>query len=318
MKPESFSTAAGLSGRPAGLAAGRVLARVGDFVQLTKPRIALFVLAAAFTGALLAAGPDAELGRVAAAALCIGAVAAAASVFNQILERDLDARMRRTAQRPLVAGRLAVRDAVVFGALLAAAGTTALALAFNLLVALLALSTLVSYVLVYTPLKRYSSFNTVVGALPGAMPPLLGHVALAGEPGAWGWMLFGVLFVWQFPHFMAIAWLHREDYRRAGMKMLPALEGGEGLAGRQALLHGLLLLPVSLLPAVRGDAGIVYALSALSLGLVYGAASGAFAWRATRRSARAVLFASLVYLPLYLSAVLIDPVVSLVFTSAQP
>ena len=296
--------------RTAALVERTPLAVLSDLFELTKPRIGGFVVFAAFTGALLAVGPGADLARALLAAGLIGAVAGSSCVFNQVLERDLDRLMVRTSARPLVAGRLSVRDAVLFGGLLGVVGTLGLAVWFNLLAALLALSTLVAYVLLYTPLKRYSSLNTVIGALPGAMPPLLGAVALAGTPRPWGLMLFGVVFAWQFPHFFSIAWLYREDYRRAGMQMLGALPGSEGMIGRQALAYGLLLLPVSLLPSARGDAGLVYTAAALLLGLLYVGAAGAFAWDTTRRSARTLLLVSLAYLPLILSAALFDPVVS--------
>jgi len=298
-----------------GSALGEALSLPLAWLELTKPRIGLFVVLAAFTGGLLASGPEAELARVALAALLVGAVGSSASVFNQILERDVDRLMRRTASRPLVTGRIQTRDAVLFAALLGLVGTVGLAAWFNALSALLGLSTLVAYALVYTPLKRHTSFNTVVGALPGAMPPLLGYVALAGDAGPWAWMLFAILFAWQFPHFLAIAWLYREDYARAGMKMLPALPGARGIAGRQAFLYSLVLLTVTLLPGARGDAGIVFTVASLLLGLAYAAASAAFAWRESRRSARAVLFVSLVYLPLVLTASLIDPVVSLALSN---
>jgi protoheme IX farnesyltransferase len=276
---------------------------------LCKPRITAMVGFSAFVGALLAAGPGADLLRLGEAALWIGLVAAASSVFNQVLERDTDARMVRTARRPLVTGRLRVRDAILFGAGLALAGTLALAVRFNTLSALLTLATLVAYALVYTPLKRVTSLNTAVGAIPGAMPPLLGFVALAGEVHGWGWYLFAVLFAWQFPHFLAIAWIHREDYARASLRMLPALPRSEGIAGRQALLYGLALLPVSLLPALRGDAGWVYAAAALVFGAVYAASAAWFALREDRISARAVLLVSLAYVPALFSITLMDPLV---------
>lgn len=310
MRPQAWSTAADRRG-----SLGRVLA---DFATLTRPRIGGFVVLSALAGALLAAGPDGSFARAFEAALLIGAVAASSSVFNQVLERDVDRRMERTARRPLPAGRLSVRDAVLFGAALAVLGTAGLATRFNLLSALLALSTLLAYALVYTPLKRVSSFNTVVGAIPGAMPPLLGHVALGGAPGAWGWMLFAVLFAWQFPHFLAIAWLYRADYARAGMRMLPVLPGGERSCGRQALMYALLLLPTSLLPGVRAEAGVAYVAGALVLGLAYVLSAAAFAWRTTPRTARALLFVSLAYLPLFLSCVLFDPAVSQALSSFRP
>lgn len=294
------------------------LASAADWLVLVRPRIAFFVGFAAFTGALLAAGPGAELGRVALAAGLVLLVGASASAFNQILERDSDRLMQRTRNRPLAARRLAVRDAVLVAAGLGTVGVVGLALLFQPLSALLALSTLAAYVLVYTPLKRHSSLNTVVGALPGAMPPLLGHVALAGEPGAWGWLLSGIVLLWQFPHFLAIAWLYRDDYRRASMHMLPALPGGDVQAGRQALLHALCLLPLSLLPGARGLAGAVFVCCALLLGLAYAAAAAAFAARASPVSARALLWTSLFYLPALFSAVLFDPVVSRVLLMPSP
>ncbi|MSR62761.1 MAG: protoheme IX farnesyltransferase [Planctomycetes bacterium] len=293
------------------LAVARPRAEVlADFLVLVRPRISAFVLFAAFTGALLGAGPDAALPTVALAALFVGLVGASSSVFNQVVERDTDRLMPRTATRPLATGRMSVRDAVLFGAVLGLTGVAGLAFCFQPLSALLALSTLAVYVLVYTPLKRFTSLNTVVGALPGAMPPLLGFVALAGRPGPWGWLLFAIVFAWQFPHFFAIAWLYQDQYRRAGMRMLPCLPGARGLAGRQALAYSLLLLPVSLLPGVRGQAGIVYVAAALMLGLAYVASSACFARRESRATARALVVVSLFYLPLLFSAVLFDPVVS--------
>ena len=290
-------------------ARGGLLGQAADWVVLLKPRIAVFVMLAAFTGGLLAEGPGGDLARCTAAALLIGCTAGAAGIFNQVLERDLDARMRRTQDRPLVTGRLRARDAILLAAVLTLVGSAGLALWFNPLAALLALGTLLAYALVYTPLKRLSSFNTAVGAIPGAMPPLLGYVALAGGPGLWAWSLFAVLFVWQFPHFLAIAWMYREDYRRAGMRMLPALPDTAGLAGRQAFLYSLVLLPISLLPALRGQAGWVFTGGALALAGAYVLASALFALRETHGRARAVLLVSLAYLPLLFSLVLFDPVV---------
>lgn len=279
------------------------------WVELFKPRIAAMVGFAAFVGALLASGPGADLPRILEATLAITAVAGASGLFNQVLERDTDRLMARTAARPLVTGRVRVRDAILVGALVAAAGTLDLALRFNTLSALLALATLLAYALVYTPLKRVSTLNTLVGAVPGAMPPLIGYAALSGGVEGWGWFLFAVLFAWQFPHFLAIAWLYRADYARAGLRMLPCVESSRGLTGRQALLYALVILPVALLPAVEGVAGPVYALSALVLGLAYVAASMAFALRENARRARLVLYVSLVYLPALFSLTLLDPVV---------
>ena len=284
---------------------------VRDFVALTKPRIAVLVGLSAFVGGLLASGPEAALLQVAEATLWITCAAASASVLNQVFERDLDRKMQRTADRPLPAGRVQVRDAILFGAVLAVLGIAGLAVRFNLLAALLSLATLFAYTAIYTPLKRVSTLNTVVGAIPGAAAPLLGFVALRGAAEGWGLSLFAILFVWQFPHFMAIAWLYREDYARAGMRMLPALPGCERVAGRAAWSYGLALLPVSLLPGARGEAGVVYTAGAMALGLLYLAAAGRFAWRPSVRSARALLFASLLYLPILYLFILSDPVVGI-------
>jgi len=291
---------------------------LAGWAVLSKAKIGVFVTLAAFTGALLAAGPASGVAGIAPAlesALYIGLVAAASGVFNQVIERELDARMPRTMLRPLVTGQIRTRDAVLYGALLALVGTTGLATRFDVLAALLSLATLLAYTLVYTPLKRVSSFNTTVGAIPGAMPPLIGYVAIAGAPGPWGLYLFATIFVWQFPHFLAIAWLYRDDYRAGGMKMLPALPNSAGLAGRQALVYALTLLPVSLLPVLRGEAGAFYAIGTLILGGGYALSAALFAHRETAARARGVLFTSLAYLPLLFSLVLLDPAVSRAFAS---
>jgi protoheme IX farnesyltransferase len=277
---------------------------VAAWIELTKPRIASMVVLSAFVGALLAGG---SVGRAFVAALCIGGAAAASAMFNHVLERDTDRLMERTKHRPLVTGELRARDAILAASALGAAATFVLASEFNVLSALLSLTALLLYALVYTPLKRLSTLNTFVGAIPGAMPPLLGYAAIAGAPASWGWSLFAVFFCWQFPHFMAIAWLHREDYARAGMKMLPAMPDNASAAGRQALLYAVTLLPVSLLPAAHGEAGAVYAFAALALGLAYSAFALLFALQETPRRARLLLLASLVYVPLLLAAILLDP-----------
>lgn len=281
---------------------------LADWAELTKLRLAAMVGFTAFVGALLGARGG-EFASALEAALWVTCSAASGGVLNQVLERDLDRRMRRTQDRPLPAGRVSMPSAILAGTLLAVLAVGGLALRFNLGSAFLALASLFVYVAIYTPLKRYSTLNTLVGALPGAAPVAIGYLALAGELGDWAVALYALVFVWQFPHFMAIAWLHREDYARAGMQMIPALPGCESAAGRHALLHALVLVPVSLLPGVWGDAGIVYAGAALFLSLSYCAASAVFALRQTRRRARLLLLTSLAYLPLLLGAVLLDPVV---------
>ncbi|MCK6448232.1 MAG: heme o synthase [Planctomycetes bacterium] len=287
---------------------------LADVATLVKPRIGAFVWYAGLVGAALAqpAGPSGiDWWRAAEVGVWVLLLGSGASVFNQIFERDTDRRMERTADRPLAAGRMRVRDALFFGTALATAGTLGLALRFNVLAALLGLATLVGYALVYTPMKRVSSLNTVIGALPGAMPPLVGYAALAGSVEGWAYWLFGLLFVWQFPHFMAIAWLWRHDYARAGLCMLPSTPEGERQAGRQALVHGLLLLPISILPALHGQAGALFAGLALGLTLVYAGAAAAFAQRQTSLRARVLLYTSLGYLPIVFGLPLLRPVVEL-------
>lgn len=276
---------------------------VADWAVLAKHRITSFVAFSALCGGLLS---DASFAASAEAALWIALLSAAAGMFNQVVERELDGRMERTKDRPLPAGRVSVTAAVTVAAVLATVATFALALRFEPISALLGLSTLVAYVLVYTPLKRQTTLNTVVGAIPGAMPPLLGCVAVTGEPGTWGWTLFATVFAWQFPHFLAIAWLYRDDYAAAGMRMLPSRPGTGGMAGRQSFLYCAALLPLPLLPILRGEASLFYAMTASAVGLVFLAACWRFSLVENRANARRVLFASLVHLPLVILLALAD------------
>ena len=279
---------------------------VADWIALTRPRIASFVALASYVGGWLATDGQAGVARLAEAALYVTLTAAAASIFNAVLERDTDGLMERTKARPLPTGRIGVAPATTVGALAAVGGTLGLALRFEPWAALLALGTILAYALVYTPLKRVTTFNTVVGAVPGAMPPLLGHVAQTGDGGVWGWSLFAVLFVWQFPHFFAIAWLYREDYARADLRMLASAPGSVGLAGRQSLVYCLPILPVSLLPLFERAAGAIYLFGAVAAGLAFVLASLGFALREDERNARRLLRTSLLYLPLLLGLAILD------------
>ncbi len=276
-----------------------------DYLTLTKPRIGVMIFYAGMVGARLAPGAPVAWSRAVEAGLYIAMLGAGASALNQVLERDTDRLMERTFDRPLPSGRIRSRDALIFGGLLCAMGTLGLALGFNVLGALLGLATLVGYALIYTPMKRYSSINTVIGAVPGAMPPLIGYAALAGAVDGWGFWLFALLFVWQFPHFMAIAWLWRDDYARAGLQMLPSLPNRRGHAGRQALVYSLLLVPISVLPTLHGEADGSFALVALVSSFGYVGASLAFALRETDLRAKVLLYASLVYLPVLFTAALL-------------
>lgn len=296
-----------LPGQPAVQRTG-VSALLADWATLTKMRIGSFVFFAAWVGAVLAQFEAGTADRIAALepAFWVLCVSAGSSIFNQVFEIRIDRLMERTSGRPLPSGRVQGIHATIVGGVLGLGGTLALALRFNLLAALCAIGTLVAYSMIYTPLKRLTTHNTLVGAIPGAMAPLLGYMAVSGTAGPWGWYLFLVMFVWQFPHFMAIAWIYREDYARGGLRMLPSLPNTDGLAGKNALIYALVLVPVSLLPGLRGDAGVLYLVCALGAGLMYLAFSLAFALREDRTRARALLYASLIYLPILFLAALFD------------
>lgn len=280
--------------------------RVLDWSDLLKLRLASLVVLGALVGALLGMDEVQGYARAFEAAFWIACSAASGCALNQVIEQEVDARMERTKGRPLVTGRILVRDAVLASAILGAAATLGLLLRFNLLAAFLSLGSLFTYVAVYTPLKRVSALNTLVGAFPGAAPVAIGNAAMTGDIGSWSISLFLIVFAWQFPHFMAIAWIHREDYRRAGLAMVPVLEGGERAAGIQALGHSLILTPISVLPALWGDVGWVYAAGALTIGLVFTGFAARFALVQNEGRARALFQVSLVYLPALFVLILAD------------
>jgi protoheme IX farnesyltransferase len=281
--------------------------RLADLVELTKPGITLMVVLTAGLGFLLARG-DARLPWLLLVHTLVGTglVSAGASALNHVLEREVDARMRRTAERPLPAGRLDPDLALLFGVGLAVAGLLELALAVNLLTALLGALALAGYVFAYTPLKRVSSLNTVVGAVPGAIPPLMGWAAVRDGLDPAAWALFGILFLWQMPHFLAIAWLCRADYASAGLPMLTVHDPEGTRTARQVLLYGAALVPISLLPAVQGLLGVPYFLGALLLGLAYLGFGVDFARRRSTPAARRLMLASILYLPALLAVMLVD------------
>lgn len=235
-------------------------------------------------------------------------VACGAAALNQWLEREHDARMRRTMERPLPSGRMQPDTVLILGGVSSVAGLIYLALAVNLLTSLLGAFTLVSYLFIYTPLKRVTWLNTAIGAVPGALPPLMGWTAARGEITTEGWSLFAILFFWQIPHFLAIAWMYREDYARAGYVMLPSVDADGSRTGRQAVSHTLGLLFVSLCPAVFGLAGTVYFLGALALGIVFLAAAIQFSRGLTVPLARRLFFISILYLPLLLGLMVMDKI----------
>ena len=281
---------------------------VADLIELTKPRITVMVVVTAGIGMLLAANGGLPLELIIHTLVGTALLSAGSSALNQVLERDLDALMERTADRPLPAGRMSADAGLLFGVGLAIVGLLELAVGVNLLTALLGAVALAGYVFVYTPLKRFSSLATLVGAVPGAIPPLMGWAAVENGVGAGGWVLFGILFLWQLPHFLAIAWLCREDYARAGFPMLPVIEPSGRSTARQMILYGAALLPVSLLPTILGLTGLTYFLGTLSLGCFFLGFCVAFSLSFSRQAARRVLLISVLYLPAVLIVMVLDRV----------
>ena len=278
-----------------------------DLLQLTKPRITLMVLVSSAAGFVIGSSGRPDPLLLLATLIGIGLVAGGSSALNQLLERDIDSLMERTKGRPLPAGRVTPGAAVAFAGVISLSGILLLALIVNPLTALLAAIALLSYVLVYTPMKRVSSLSTLVGAVPGALPIMGGWSAARGELGPGAWALFGILFFWQLPHFLALAWLFREDYRRGGLKMLGVTDPTGHQTRSQAVLYALALIPASLLPALLGLSGSLYAFVALALGLAYLAAAVRFWVRDDSPTARGLFRTSLIYLPLLLILLSFDP-----------
>jgi len=276
----------------------RSAAAIGDYVALTKPRLNFLVVATSAAGYYLGAAAPLDAAAMTAAVTGTALVAGGAAVLNQLYERDTDALMRRTRMRPLPAGRVIPADAGIFGAVLSAAGLALLATRTNWLAAALALATLIVYLAVYTPMKRRTPAATLVGAVPGALPALIGWTASHGSIAIGGTALFAIVFLWQIPHFMAIAWLYRDDYAKAGFPMLPVVEPNGVRAGRHALAYAAALLPVALVPSFTGLAGSAYLVAATLLGIALLVLAVRFWRERTDTSARALFFGSIIYLPL--------------------
>lgn len=272
--------------------------RAADYAALAKPRLNMLVVASAAAGYVMAGGQTGNVGPLLWTMAGTGLVAGGASAFNQILERDRDARMRRTRSRPLPDGRMEAREALIFGCILSIAGLLILSAGVNLLAAGVALATLASYAAVYTPLKPHTSFATIIGAVPGALPPVIGWAAAAGSLSQGAWILFGIVFLWQLPHFLAIAWMYREDYARAGFPMLPVIEPDGRSTARQAVAYTAALLPLALAPTLAGMSGATYFAGALVLSLAFLGMSVRFATTRTVADARRLFLASIVYLPI--------------------
>jgi heme o synthase len=272
--------------------------RASDYVALAKPRLNVLVVASTIAGYLMAGGDTTNLASLLWTVIGTALVAGGASALNQIIERDADSLMRRTRMRPLPDGRLSAGEALAFASLLSAAGLLILAGAVNLLAAGVALSTLASYALIYTPLKRRTSLSTVIGAIPGALPPVIGWAAAGNALSQGAWVLFGIVFLWQLPHFLAIAWMYREDYARAGFPMLPVVEPDGRSTARQVVVYTAALLPLALAPTLVGMSGRLYFAGALVLTMVFLGMSMRFAKTRAVRDARRLFFASITYLPL--------------------
>ena len=283
--------------------------RAADFLALCKPRVVAMVLVTTVAGYYLAT-PAAPLDYLRLLATLAGTALAAAGTLalNQLMERDLDARMERTRTRPLPEGRLAPRDALVFGTLLTAGGVLYLALAVDLLAAVVTAATTATYLFAYTPLKPRTALCSVVGAVPGALPPVIGWAAARGTLGAGAWALFAIMFLWQIPHVLAIARLYRDDYTRAGVRLLPVIEPDWARTGRQIVSSSLALVVVGLVPTLIGLAGVVYCFVSLALGCGLLATSAQLARSAAPCDARRLLLVSLIYLPLLLATMAADKV----------
>jgi heme o synthase len=268
------------------------------YAELTKPRITFLVVLTAAAGFCMGSSSGIDFLKLLNMSLGIALLSSGLSTLNQYFERDLDRLMRRTQARPLPTGKLLPIEAVIFGLLLSLIATVYLALLINPLSALLGVATFASYLFVYTPLKTKTTLSTVLGAFPGAMPPLIGWVAATGNVTVEAWILFAILFLWQFPHFLAIAWMYREDYARAGIKMLPVVEPEGRVTGQQIITYTVMLVPVSLLPSVIGISGSIYMVGALLLGIGFLYFSAKAALVRTAWQARQLLLASVIYLPL--------------------
>src|SRR6266404_3588350 len=277
-----------------------------DYLELTKPRITVLILVCTAVGYFFGSPNSFHLAPFVHALLGTALMASGTAALNQWYEADSDSKRRRTSKRPIPAGRIRPSDGLVFGALLSVAGFADLWLGANALAATLGFFTLATYIFLYTPLKRHSAACTTVGALPGAMPPLIGFAAASGILNAEALALFFIMFVWQFPHFYAIAWMYREDYARGGIHMLPVIEPDGESTARRIVACSLLLIPISLVPRLLGMTGSVYAAAAIAAGLVllyFGVRLGR---ERSLLGARHVLLASVLYLPAVLGVMVLD------------
>ncbi|MBA3350854.1 MAG: protoheme IX farnesyltransferase [Blastocatellia bacterium] len=280
--------------------------RIGAFVELTKPRIAFMLILTSAAGFYLGTTGSFDFPLFFNAMIGIGILAFGVATLNQYIERDTDALMDRTKDRPIPSQRLTPVEGLVFGVTQCLVAEIYLYFLVNPLTAALGLSVIVGYVFLYTPLKTKTSASTAIGAIPGAMPPLMGWTASAGEMTVGAWALFLLLFLWQFPHFLAIAWMYREQYAKAGILMLPVVEPSGRITARQIVLFSIMLVPVSLAPFFLGFAGVAYLVGAILLGLWFLYQSIRTARAKTTTEARRLLMVSVMYLPLIFGLLVID------------
>src|SRR5437660_6847561 len=281
-------------------------ARLAAYIELTKPRITFLIVLTAAAGFCLGSRGAVDYVIFAHAMLGIALLSSGIGTLNQFMERDLDALMRRTADRPLPSGRLFPFEALWFGVLLTTTAELYLIVFVNVLTAILGLTVIAGYLFLYTPLKTRTTLSTAVGAFPGAVPPLIGWTAARGEVDITAWVLFAIVFLWQFPHFLAIAWMYREDYGRAGIRMLPVVEPDGRVTGQQIVAYTLMLVPVSLLPTFLGVAGRFYLLAALVLGFLFLVSGIRAAFSKSNQHARQLLLASVLYLPLLFGVMVLN------------
>lgn len=280
--------------------------RLSAFFELTKPRIAFLLVLTSAAGFYLGKRGDFDPVLFVNSMIGIALLAFGVATLNQYIERRIDVMMARTAKRPLPTGKVTANEALVFGVVQCAAAEIYLWAVVNPLTAFLGLTVIIGYVLLYTPLKTRTSASTAIGAIPGAMPPLMGWTAATNDITLGAWALFATQFLWQFPHFLSIAWLYREQYANAGIKMLPVVEPSGRLTMRQIVLFTIMLVPVSLAPFFLHFAGILYLVGALLLGIWFLWKSIAAARAKTNESARSLLLASVIYLPVLFILLVID------------
>lgn len=280
--------------------------KAADYVTLTKPRLNFLILLTTAAAYSLGAGPESTLAAFAHTLLGTFLVAGGASALNQVWERETDKLMRRTRMRPLAAMRVQPGAANTFGLILTVLGALELAYFLNPLSAAVSLFTTATYVLLYTPLKTRTSLSTIVGALPGALPAIIGWAAATNTLSIEGWVLFGIVFMWQMPHFLAIAWMYRDEYARAGMPLLPVIEPDGRSTGRQAVIYTAALIPLSMLPTGVGLASPWYMVGALTLGAILMVMSLEFSAKRNLDTARRLFFGSILYLPILWALLVFD------------